>query len=113
ECDEDPQERVKMIKTALTELELAHPNKFPPGLQVVYPLAVGLQDTAEEVQLTLVMPLMQGGGSISLEISIHCPTQLPLACRLCSNSSAPFMVCMPMAYFREISIRQMRCLQKR
>lgn len=60
ECDESSHERVKCIHTAIKELESAH--RFPPGLQIVYPLAVSVQNDPEEVRVTLLMPLMHGGG---------------------------------------------------
>lgn len=69
--DETPSERVKYIKTAIKELELMH--NFPPGLPVVYPLGVAIQNTAEEVRLTLVMPLMRGGGLNQLRNFDHLP----------------------------------------
>lgn len=72
-CDEDPQDRIKVIKTAEKEMDLADPDKIPQGLQLVYPLGVSLQILEDEVQMSIIMPLMKGGGLNQLKDLDHLP----------------------------------------
>lgn len=63
----DPADIAKHITVGTKEMEVSDPNKFPQSLpNVVYPISVALTDQGEKTQLTIVMPLMAGGGADKL-----------------------------------------------